>query len=99
SQEPERLLRRSGAALAEVSDRWLSEWRALLEEERGLGSANPNDPAVKALNFQKKRLADEYLLRELASQGFLSSYGFPSFVASFDNTTVGRINHVRASDS
>src|SRR6266850_4971331 len=89
-QEPERLMRRSGAEMARVSERWLSEWRALLEEERLLGVGNPNDPAIKAINFHKKRLADEYLLRELAAEGFLSSYGFPTFVASFDNTTVGR---------
>ncbi len=42
------------------------------------------EPAFRALAIQKKRLTDEYLLRELASGGFLPGYGFPTNVTSFD---------------
>jgi hypothetical protein len=37
-----------------------------------------NEPAFRALSIQVKRLTDEYLLRELASGGFLPGYGFPT---------------------
>jgi len=33
-------------------------------------------------------LEKEYLLRELATQGYLPAYGFPSHIAAFDNLTV-----------
>lgn len=87
-QGAERLIRQSGVEMSIVRDRWSCEWDALMEQERAFGPGNPSDPAVRALNFQKKRLSEEYLLRELATQGFLPGYGFPAFIASFDNTTV-----------
>ncbi len=92
----EALLRRTGDEMKRACDRWLLEWNALMEEESILGAGSQNDPAMKALTFQKKRLADEYLLRELAAQGFLSSYGFPSFVASFNNHTVTEARKLQA---
>jgi len=89
-QDAERLIRRSGTEMSIVRERWNSEWDALIEQERAFGPGNTTDPAVRALNFQKKRLSDEYLLRELATHGFLPGYGFPAFIASFDNTTVSK---------
>ena len=87
-QGAERLIRQSGTEMSIVRDRWNSEWDALLEQESAFGPGGAADPAVKALAFQKRRLSDEYLLRELATQSFLPGYGFPAFIASFDNTTV-----------
>jgi hypothetical protein len=87
-QGAERLIRQSGTEMSIVQERWNSEWDALIEQERAFGPGNTTDPAVRALSFQKKRLSDEYLLRELATQSFLPGYGFPAFIASFDNTTV-----------
>ena len=87
-QGAERLIRQSGTEMAIVRERWNSEWDALIEQERAFGQGGAADPAVRALAFQKRRLSDEYLLRELATQGFLPGYGFPAFIASFDNTTV-----------
>ncbi len=89
-QGAERLIRQSGTEMSIVRERWNSEWDALIEQERSFGPGNTTDPAVRALIFQKKRLSDEYLLRELATQGFLPGYGFPAFIASFDNTTVSK---------
>lgn len=83
-----RLVQQSGIAMKDVFARWLAEWRSLLEQERGFGTGSAPDPAAKAIGFQKRRLSDEYLLRELATQGFLPAYGFPTSIASFDNMTV-----------
>lgn len=81
------VVRASAAELSKARDRWLAEWRALNQQEANLGNGNPRDPAVKAIWFQKKRLSGEYLLRELATSGFLPAYGFPANIASFDNVT------------
>ena len=96
-QPSERLVRLVGSEMARVFGHWLSEWHALLDQEHALGDASKGEPVMKAIAFQKKRLADEYLLRELAAQGFLSSYGFPSFIASFDNMTAGKAKSLRES--
>lgn len=87
-QDTSRLVQASGIDMSLVFERWQNEWRALVAQEIGLGPVAAGDPAAKAIGFQKRRLADEYLLRELATQGFLPAYGFPTSIASFDNTTV-----------
>ena len=38
-----------------------------------------------------KRLTGEYLLTELATEGFLPGYGFPTDLASFDNLNIDQI--------
>ena len=55
------------------------------------GAALQAEPAAKALAIQMKRLTGEYLLTELATEGFLPGYGFPTDLASFDNLTVDQI--------
>jgi len=77
-----------------VTTKWFSEWNALLEQEAAIGN-DTTDPAFKAIAFQKNRLANEYLLRELAADGFLPAYGFPSNVASFDNLTVSGLRNLQ----
>ena len=93
------LVRQCGVELDAVLDNWLNEWNALLEQERSFGGGNSNDPAVRAIAFQKRRLSDEYLLRELATAGFLPAYGFPTSIVSFDNTTVSSIKQLPSLDS
>lgn len=95
----ERLVHQSGEALSSVLENWQSEWKALLEQEHSFGSGSSSDPAMKAVAFQKKRLSDEYLLRELATQGFLPAYGFPTSIVSFDNTTVSSAKALPPIDS
>ena len=90
----ERLVHQCGEEMRRVCDRWLTEWQALQEQEEGLGDTLQSDPVMKAISFQKKRLAGEYLLRELATQGFLSSYGFPTSIATFDNMTVSAVKRL-----
>ena len=98
-QDSDRLVRQSGREIALIFDKWQIEWNALLNQEAALGVGSANDPAAKAIGFQKRRLADEYLLRELATQGFLPAYGFPTSIASFDNTTVSAAKKLPSADA
>jgi ATP-dependent helicase YprA (DUF1998 family) len=64
---------------------WYPEYEVLAED---LASFNAQtEPAFKALQLQQKRLTQEYLLRELASNGFLPGYSFPTNITSFENLT------------
>jgi len=92
------LLGRCAGHIQDVTERWLSEWDALLQQEATLG-ADAADPALKAIGFQKNRLSNEYLLRELATGGFLPAYGFPAFVASFDNLTISGLRNLSGTQS
>lgn len=98
-QDSDRLVRQSGKEMVLIFDKWQIEWNALLTQELGLGVGSADDPAAKAIGFQKRRLADEYLLRELATQGFLPAYGFPTSIASFDNTTVSAAKKLPSADA
>lgn len=98
-QDLDRLVRQSGTEMTQIFDKWQIEWNALLNQETNLGAGSTSDPAAKAIGFQKRRLFDEYLLRELATQGFLPGYGFPTSIASFDNTTVSAAKRLPAADA
>lgn len=98
-QDATRLIRTSAIEMGHVFDKWQIEWQSFLEQESSLGKTTFDDqPVVKAIGFQKRRLAEEYLLRELATQGFLPGYGFPTAIASFDNTTVSAAKRLPAAD-
>ena len=99
-QDTTRIVRTSGIEMSQVFYKWQIEWQAFLEQEASLGQTTRADqPVAKAINFQKRRLAEEYLLRELATQGFLPGYGFPTAIASFDNTTVSAARRLLAVDA
>jgi DEAD/DEAH box helicase domain-containing protein len=71
--------------------RWMDELNAIDEQMEGFSGADKvkeREPAYNALRFQRRRLTDEYLLRELASGGFLPGYGFPTDITSFDTLNV-----------
>jgi DEAD/DEAH box helicase domain-containing protein len=89
---PQDLLFRSASTLDKAHRAWLAEWSALTEQQELIG-LDEKDPAFRAIRFQKERLLHEYLLRELASSGFLPAYGFPSNVASFDNLTISGLKN------
>ncbi|WP_298159063.1 DEAD/DEAH box helicase [Ferrovum sp.] len=80
----------SADAMDSVASEWNSEWSALLQQEQETLGGGRESPAHKALLYQKGRTGGEYLLRELATRGFLPGYGFPSHITSFDNLTIGR---------
>lgn len=66
-------------------DGWYGEYFALKAQLSTFDERkDQKEPAYRALSIQIKRLTDEYLLRELASEGFLPGYGFPTNVTSFD---------------
>lgn len=93
---PTALLTRVAEEMAVIADDWINEWSALIAQEGTASPADRSDPALKAIAHQKRRLSDEYLLRELATRGFLPAYGFPAFIASFDNMTVVEAKRLRA---
>jgi hypothetical protein len=87
----------SGAAdfLDSVGSTWVGEWQALSIQEKEFTTSRENDPAYRAVQLRKERMEGEYLLRELATQGFLPGYGFPTHITSFDNLTVKQFKRMR----
>lgn len=92
TQNLNQLLECAAASIEEIAVGWLREWKLLEEEEKEIikNGGGDKSPAFRAVGIHKIRLSDEYLLRELATRGFLPAYGFPTNLASFDNMTVGR---------
>lgn len=91
--DPIRICHRVAEAMTEVRDRWRTEWQAL---RRQVETAGPDDnPAHRAATLQLRRLEGEYLLRELADQGFLPAYGFPTHIAAFDQMTAQQARQIR----
>ena len=93
--DPHRVTSAAADAIDEVAGSWLREWEQLEREADEVASAGPNSPVVRAIGLQKERMSGEYLLRELASKGFLPGYGFPSDIVSFDNLTRSQFLHAR----
>lgn len=92
SQNHGQILDCASSMIKEIADAWLEEWKQLEEEELEFqNSAGENNPALRAVRIHKTRLSEEYLLRELATRGFLPAYGFPTNIAPFDNMTLGRL--------
>jgi ATP-dependent helicase YprA (DUF1998 family) len=92
--EPVRLAHCVADVLEEVKIRWGFEWEALCRQEEATRGQSEN-PAHKAVVIQKQRMEGEYLLRELADQGFLPAYGFPTHIAAFDNLTAQQARQIR----
>lgn len=85
-------------AMQESLTSWYSELLAVNSQLNEYSSQKDINPAFRALTIQKKRLTDEYLLRELASCGFLPGYGFPTNVVSFDTLNVDEIKRQELKD-
>lgn len=84
----DRLAHEAARMAAEHAVSWYAEFNAIESEldRFPLSDANAS-PALKALTIQRKRLTAEYLLRELATEGFLPGYGFPTDISSFETLT------------
>lgn len=93
-QTREKLLNAAFNHLHEVAERWRVEWRALCREESQVCLSKEENPACIAVRLKKQRIEGEYLLRELADQGFLPAYGFPTHIATFDNLTISKAKEV-----
>ncbi|WP_176044616.1 DEAD/DEAH box helicase [Burkholderia vietnamiensis] len=94
-----RVLDKAADEMSELADSWRIEWENLEREANEIRKGGESSPAFRAVELHQKRLRDEYLLRELATRGFLPGYGFPTHIASFDNLTYGRMSRQKASDS
>lgn len=92
---PEQLALSASKAMNSATDDWQRDYRLLKDQEQELKSKQRTTqyPALKALSLRLKRLTEEYLLRELVSQGFLPAHGFPSNVATFDTMHIARFIH------
>lgn len=86
-----RLLDTAAQEIDELARGWRLEWEQLEREAAEVRPAGETSPAYKAVQLHQERLAGEYLLRELATRGYLPAYGFPTHIAPFDNLTRGRL--------
>jgi len=95
------LIAESAKMLDAFRTKWFGEFDAVdFQIKRFQGTSKEKDPAYKALQIQRRRLTDEYLLRELAAGGFLPGYGFPTDISSFETLTLDEIkrNETRKKD-
>lgn len=93
--DPNRITDSAAQAMDEIAGGWLLEWKHLEDEEKEVRSAGETSPAFRAVALHKARLSGEYLLRELATRGYLPAYGFPTHIAPFDNLTRGQFLRAR----
>ena len=86
------ILDHAASHLHTTATEWLSQRETLLAELDAVGGIVEDDkhaaPEQRALGAQLKRLDEEFLLKELASRGFLPAHGFPLNVLPFVNTSV-----------
>lgn len=82
-------------AIDELARGWRTEWTNLEKEADEVRRAGETSPAFRAVALHKERLSGEYLLRELATRGYLPAYGFPTHIAPFDNLTRGQFLRTR----
>lgn len=95
----ERLFEQCGDQMAEIIKKWRAEYEVICRQEENIQEeGEKNNPALKAISHQKTRIENEYLLRELASRGFLPAYGFPSHITVFDNLTVDQFKANKKQD-
>jgi DEAD/DEAH box helicase domain-containing protein len=90
---PAQLAHLSVNKLERIAQRWTATDEALLHEFEEAGGdlakldQAPESGVQKALWLGLRRHRGSYLLRELATSGFLPSYGFPLYVVPFIDTT------------
>ncbi|WP_157609021.1 DEAD/DEAH box helicase [Variovorax sp. Root411] len=79
------LVAETGRAAGEHAHAWSLEYDAIVQQLNELSKKDEEDRVpMRALTVQKTRLLDEYLLRELATSGFLPGYGFPTDITTFE---------------
>lgn len=92
------LLKNVVEAIIEVTAKWQAEYEPLKQEHDTLTAVNLNDPYAKRVKRDLERLTGEYLLSDLATRGFLPSYGFPNGIASFDLYSVEDYKYSKRED-
>jgi hypothetical protein len=77
-------------AMEELARIWKLEYANLEQESQEARGVSRDAIVLNAISKHISRLTDEYLLRDLSTRGYLPAYGFPTHIASFDNSTWGR---------
>lgn len=88
------LFRGTAQHLSGVEAKWRRDYAGYEQQLESLKqAANQTDAgrAIKAVEIGMHRLRMEYLLGELATQGFLPGYGFPTGVVSFNTITAEQL--------
>jgi ATP-dependent helicase YprA (DUF1998 family) len=89
------LLETAAQGMERIADGWMNEWNHLEREKAEIAKDDAKSPALRAVTIHQERLEGEYLLRELATRGYLPAYGFPTDIAAFDNLTLQTIKQWR----
>lgn len=79
------LLGEAKDAIKSLADAWREEYRKLNERHQ---DTKDGDPYKKALELERKRHEEEYLLRDLAARAFLPGYGFPTGVVNLNTYNI-----------
>lgn len=90
-----RILDVASERMSELAQKWRTEWTNLERESEEARQSGEGSAAYRAVILHKERLTGEYLLRELATRGYLPAYGFPTHIAPFDNLTRGQFLRAR----
>lgn len=90
-----RVIEAAANVMDELAQGWRVEWSNLEKEAEEVRGAGETSPAYRAVSLHMERLSGEYLLRELATRGYLPAYGFPTSIAPFDNLTRGQFLRTR----
>ncbi len=94
-QEPATLLEAAAVRMEESAREFIEEALQMRSDLAALrkDGAGDRSAGVLAINRQLDRLRGEYLLGELASDGFLPGYGFPTDVVPFIHTTLKQLRN------
>lgn len=92
---PRALISTTHATILDIQNRWRDELTPLTNQLEQVDDKPENQAAQRAVEFQLKRLREEYLLRELALRNFLPGHGFPTQVVPFVTTTAEDLRRAR----
>lgn len=99
SEKLSHVISNAAEMMSKIAEKWRAEWDILCQEEQSALEGGEIEEqasvavALKAIGVRKKRMGGEYLLRELATCGFLPAYGFPAFVAPLDTLTYSEVKN------
>ncbi len=89
------LFRETANHLVRVAKKWQLDYEAYEYQLISLQETKSNvdtSRAIKAVEIGMHRLKAEYLLGELANQGFLPGYGFPNGIVSLNTITAEQLS-------
>lgn len=82
------------AKIHELASAWWEEYERINSRYEEAAE----DKYKRAVELEKKRHEQEYLLRDLAARAFLPGYGFPTDVVNFNTYNVEDFKELRAKD-